>query len=468
MSHRTYKKFSRHHILEQKDTWEVARNAFEVSLELALLGSIEEATKLFTLFEDFRTECKSIWSPGLCFAWEATNAWPDCIPASDRAPEALRKLEVERILWKRETSATDNGLANLIKMATGDGKKDAWGHAVLRRDDLTAAAELAIHMNNAEKTREVIQIIAENFDQMWIDVAKSRKVWSYLKDGGLARAIGVDEGKLKDFEAEAYRTFEERIQNGPRRLLKDLSMKELVALCNNNTLRNAVWEDMEVDSGIPESILYKGATKDEIADLERRLGLELPDDYKEFLTVSNGMESVWNGFHGEPKLLNTDSVRMVDATEQQIAIEGASANLGFYLSMSVKVEWEPLRDVIQVNDGTEETKFVWLLPPEHTRRSAEIFYAALAQLPADEQGHITKMVRHYYGSRSDLSWIVCVWSPETLELANYSSWREYVEVMAGDAANEDIVDETDEDGRLLHSMEIIAYQLRRRGASRTS
>jgi hypothetical protein len=469
MSHRSYRKFSRHHILGQKDPWEVARNAFEISLELALLGSVEEATRLFTLFENFSAECKPIWSPGLYFAWEATDLWPDCVPASERTLEALRKLEIERILWKRETSATDAGLDSLIRVATGDGKKGAWGHAQLRRDDLTAAVDLAIHMNKAEKAGEIIQIIAENFDRMWIDLSKSRKVWSYLKDGILTRAIGIDVGRLRDFQNEAYSTFEERIKNGPRRLLKNLSMKELVDMCNDNTLRNAVWEEMEVDSGIPpETILHKGATREEVVALEQRLGLDLPEDYKEFLIVTNGLESVWNGFHGEPKLLGTDAVHKVDATEQQRAIREASVNVGFYMNMSVKVDWEPMTDVIQVNDGTEDSKFVWLLDPEHTKRTAARFFAAIAQLPAHELAHVREMLEHFHAGVEDgsqLDWVVCVWSPQTLELANYNSWREYLEVVAGEAANEDTVDEVDEDGRMLHSLEIIAYQLRRRSAS---
>jgi hypothetical protein len=321
-------------------------------------------------------------------------------------------------------------------------------------------------MNKMDKVGELIQIIADNFESVWIDLSKSRKVWQVLKDGSLARAIGIDAERLREFQVEVYGTFKERIEKGPRRLLKDLSMKDLVEMCNSNTLRNAVWEEMGVDPAIPpNTILHKGAALEEVTTLEQRLGLALPEDYKEFLMATNGMESPWNGFHGEPKLLGTNAVSKVDATGQQKAIREASVNIGFYSSMSVRVEWEPLRGIVQVNDGTEDTKFVWLLPPDYTKREATRFLEAVAQLSPQEQQHVRKMLEYFHAGvrpAEQLGWMVTVWCPSTLELANYNSWREYLEVIAGETANKDIMDEMDEDGRLMHSLEIFAYQLRRR------
>lgn len=465
MSHRTWRKFDRYQILRQKDPWEIARNGFEIALELALLGYIAEATELFVLLESFSSACRSTWSPGLYFAWEATGLWPDTVPAKERTPEALRELETERNLWKRDTNASDEGLDKLITTATNQCKKDAWGNTQLRLPDLTAAVDIASHLNKGEKVLEILQIFADNFYQTWIELPKSRQVWRYLREKSLARAIGVDEEKLLAFKDEVVNTFTERLEKGPRRIFKELPMDDLIKLCNENTIKNAVWEEMGIDPEESlESILHPGATREEIAALEKNLGHELPQDFKEYLSITNGMGSLWNGFSGEPRLLSTDEIRVVDATRQQKDWIEASVDIGIFMKLSVKPKWEDLDHAIIVNDGSEDSTFVWLIDPEFGQRAAVNFYTVLSNLPQNEQESVKKLVGYFYAGAeraSHVSWLILVWTPHTLELTAYNSWREYLEYLAGDTANGDILDEEDDKGRLVHSQDIFAYQLRR-------
>ncbi|KAF2743944.1 hypothetical protein M011DRAFT_461202 [Sporormia fimetaria CBS 119925] len=458
MSHRTWRKFSREHILKEKNPWEVARNAFEIALELALLGSVAEATKLFTVSESFSKECKSIWSPGLYFAWEATGLWPDSIPAEARQPEAMRQLEVERILWRRETHATESGLKELIAATLGDGRRQP------RDDELLAALDLSAFMNRREEATQVLQPLADNFDRNWTKISKSRQAWKYFKDGVVASAIGVNSKKLVAFQQEVLQTFTDRLSNGPLRKYRDVPMPDLLNLCNDNTLKNAVWEEMDVDPDEPPStILRKGATSDEIAALEQRLEHDLPDDYKEFLAVSNGMDSCWNGYTREPELLGTDGVHNFDATEQQKMMEEAAVDLGFYMSESLRMKWPRLTTVIKVNTGDEESTFVWFCLPEMIRQAAVEFFALIPSLPESERDHVTRMMGYYHaGTREadSVGWIVGVWAPQTFDFVVYNSWREYIEMLAEESAHEDTFDEVDTQGRPLHSVEIFAYQLR--------
>jgi hypothetical protein len=464
MSHYQGKKFSRHHILQQKDPWEVARNAFEIALELALLGYIEEATRIFDLFESFSSGCKSSWSPGLYFAWEATGLWPESIPPAEKTPEAVQKLEIERIVWKRDSNATVDGLEKLMATATTGGKKDKYGNMQFRLDDLTAAIDLAVHIDQQTKATELLQIVADNFHVTWQALSRSRQVWRQLKEKALICAIGVNEEKLVALKNEAFETFSERLQRGPQRPLKSLPMKDLVNMCNENTLKNAVWEEMDVDpEHPPNTVLHPGATADEIALLEKKLGYELPGDIKEYLSVTNGMESLWNGFHGEPRLLGTEEIRVVDATEQQNTWKSSAVNVGHFMNMSIKVEWEPFNNCILVNDATDDSKYVWLLEPGYVQRAAVTYYETILKLPLDEQAHIQKLRGYLYAeadSTTQAVWLIVVWDPETYGLHTYFSWREYLEVLAGDTANEDILDEEDEEGRLIHGHDIIAYSLR--------
>jgi cell wall assembly regulator SMI1 len=465
MSHRMGRKFDRHQILRQKDPWEVARNVFDIALELALLGYIDAATDLYNLFEGFSQGCKSSWSPGLYFAWEATGLWPESISVKDRAPEVIAKLETERTLWKRDTNATPEGLEKLIKTATGGGKMDEFGDAQLRSDDLTAAIDLALFMGDKEKALEILKTFADNFHATWVDLSKSRQVWQLLKDKTLARLIEVDEDKVEAFIKDVYATFEERLRRGALRVYLDTPVPELVKMCNDNTMENAVWEEMdEIDPDNPPTcILRPGASENQIVDLEKKLGHDLPSDFKEFLSLTNGMESYWNGFYGEPRFLGTNEIEIFNASEQQEIWNEASVDIAFITNMSVKVDWPTLDRVIAINAGSESSKFVWLIEPEVGQKIGGAWFAAFQQLPPEEQAHVQQMMGYFHAGKENagqVDWQVAVWDPSTLDLTSYHSWKEYLEKVAGDTANADILDEEDEEGRLMHSHDIIAYQLR--------
>jgi hypothetical protein len=458
------RKFDRHQILRERDPWEVARNVFDVALEFALLGYVDKATELYNLYVDFAEGCKTSWSPGLYFAWESTGLWPDSIPAEERTPEALSKMETERIVWKRSMDQTEAGVDKLIAAAMGAAMTATWGEQQVHGGDLTAAIDLALLLDKREKALDILQIFADNLNSTWTELSKSRQVWRYLKHYALARTIEVNEEKLETFSIEVYATFKERLDKGAARQFRDLPMRDLVNMFNENTLKNAVWEEMDVDpDDPPETILHDPATAEQIATLEEEIGQELPDDFKEFLQYSNGMESFWNGFFGEPRILGTDEIEVFDATEQQEIWDEANVEIAFVTSMSVKVDWPILDRVIKINNGSEETKFLWLMDPEYGQKFSASFFAAFTQLPPEEQAHVKKLLgyfQHGVDESVTLGWQTCVWCPATMDLQTYRSWREYLEHLAVDTMNKDILDEEDSQGRLIHSHDIFAYQLR--------
>jgi hypothetical protein len=463
-SPRMSRKFDKHHVLRQRDPWEVARNAFDIALELALLGYVAKATQLYTLFEGFAAGARTSWSPGLYFAWEATGLWPDSIPAKERTPDFLKALETERIVWKRETHLSEEGLEKLIAVAAGGRRADAWGERELRADDLTAAMDLALFMNRRDRALDILEMIASNWHLCWQELSKSRQAWRYLKHQALARTIEIDEAKLETFCEEVQATFAERLKKGPARIFKDTPMKELARICNNNTIKNAVWEEMDVDpDDPPETILHDGATEEQIAECERRIGHDLPSDLKELLRATNGLDSVWNGFSGEPPYLSTDEIHIIDGREQQEAWEEASVEIGFVTDMSIKPVYDRLESAIQIGRGDEHSKFVWLLTPEVSARMGQAFFATVQQLPNDERQRVMTMLGFFHAgveTTADVGWQLCVWCPRELSFNTYNSFREYFELLVGDSANEDIFDELDAQGRPLHSSEVFAYSLR--------
>lgn len=448
------RKFDKYRILQEKAPWEVARNAFEIALEFALLGHIDTATELYNLFHSAAPENKAIWSPGLIFAWDATRQWPESIPLQDQTAEVVSKLEIERIIWKRQTHASDEGIEKLIKSATPE--RDP-----IKPDHLTAALDLALFTNRTETATRILDIFAENLDLTWTSLARSRYAWNLLKDRALSRAIRVKAEKMSEFEVEVLSTFRNWMNNGPQRRFKDVSVTSLVQMCNQHTLRNAIWEEVDVDEP-PATILRPGATEDEILALESRLGHSLPRDYREFLAASNGLGPVWNGIDCEPIFLDTTSVHLFDASEEQKSWQKASVEVMFITDISKKIDWATLDRVIQINRGDASNRFVWLVEPEYSQKLVESFTKVFVTLPEDEQARIRKRIEVFIPpidaaeGFADVGWQLFIWEPGSLERTIVWSFREYLEDLAGNAMEGGL----EEESAVLRTQDVFAYTLR--------
>ncbi|KAH7128443.1 hypothetical protein B0J11DRAFT_271270 [Dendryphion nanum] len=448
------RKYDRVQILQEKAPWLVARTAFSIALEFALLGHIDIATEIYTLFDDVAPENKAAWCPGLYFAWEALGQWPESVPPQDRLPEALSKLETERMVWKRKTNANDAGIEKLVLAAMADEER-------IKADDLTVALDLAVSTGRKEKADKILRLFAEYFDQTWKSLSKSRNAWKLLKDKALAVAIGVKEEKISAFKAEVLATFQERRKNGAQRRLKDLSMVDLVKACNESTLKNAIWGEMDIEDP-PNTVLQPGATEEDIRALEERIGHNLPTDYKEFLAVSNGLGPVWNGLDAEPRFLGTGEVHLFDATEEQKAWHEASVEVMFITDLSKKIQWATLDRVIQINSGDASSRFVWLVEPEYSQKLVDSFNEVYSTLPEEEQLRIKKRLEVFTPpvdeakGFADVGWQLFVWEPNTLERTIIWSFREYLEFVTSNASNRDL----DEESRLFHTQDVFAYTLR--------
>lgn len=95
-----------------------------------------------------------------------------------------------------------------------------------------------------------------------------------------------------------------RIRKGMPKLSR-FSINELLESLNQNTIRHdidaediIVFQQLQMKTFMGNrSIFHQPATNREIQGLETKLGIELPDDYKDLLRISNGLEGVWNGFY---------------------------------------------------------------------------------------------------------------------------------------------------------------------------
>jgi hypothetical protein len=322
-----------------------------------------------------------------------------------------------------------------------------------------------LFLGKKDRAREVLKIIAENFHWMFKDVSKSRRAWELLKDKALAQELGLKDEKVLAFAEEVRKVFQQRMDDGPiRRPYEHKTIAELVKLCNDNTIKNACWEETEYDPDNPPiTILRDPATPEAITALEKRLDHGLPDDYKEFLSISNGLGPWWNGFFGEPEISSADAVQTMDATDEQNKWTELGVELLRIPNLPVCMNWPPFDSVIKINDGDSDTEYVWLIGPELVGKARQSLWVAYEEADEAVKRQIDEAIKSGYGSKTasdDVDWIVTTWNSRGLELYTYSSFREYLEYVTGETAKEDIMDEEDEEGRPLHSHYVFAYGLR--------
>jgi hypothetical protein len=88
-------------------------------------------------------------------------------------------------------------------------------------------------------------------------------------------------------------------------------MKDLVKVLEENTQWTIESEGARAELGLDVGLLAEkaleiiqepGLTAEEIAELEKRLDVQLPMDYKEFLSTSNGLGMTWSEILMDPPL----------------------------------------------------------------------------------------------------------------------------------------------------------------------
>ncbi|KAI4612450.1 hypothetical protein J4E80_007183 [Alternaria sp. BMP 0032] len=123
-------------------------------------------------------------------------------------------------------------------------------------------------------------------------------IWPVLASVKLGDTFGVRASDVDEYVKEGCALVEKRSTEGPARPYRSRTMAALVQMVDKNILTER--EDSGEDT-IP-TVLKEGATEAQIAALEKRLsspdehsfvalpGGKLPDDYKDFLRASNGID----------------------------------------------------------------------------------------------------------------------------------------------------------------------------------
>lgn len=256
-----------------------------LATELAVLGKIEAASELISLLlQSHDTEREFANVKPLEPAFEYTGLWPDILAHRPRSRELAPRDPPPPPPPKDESEyedlmSTERDPARCLAMAVAL-------CAEARTGDLDAVVR-------DERVRRALGMVGERFHACVAGVAGYGGLWPVLARGVLARQVGVDEGKLEGVAGEVVRTVRMRLEEGRRGSeYAGMTVRELLEELDANTKKYARESGKEISG----SCLRAPATEAAIRALEKKLDVPaLPEDYREFLLASNGLESVFDG-----------------------------------------------------------------------------------------------------------------------------------------------------------------------------
>ncbi|KAK8111976.1 uncharacterized protein PG998_008433 [Apiospora kogelbergensis] len=222
-------------------------------------------------------------------------------------------------------------------------------------------------------------------------------------------------------------------------------MRELLEIGENNTLRGAGvehWE--ETGDDVPETYFSQPATEEQISALETRLKIDLPQDYKEFLRITNGFGSgnglddgIYNGLFPDPELYTVEKVAWL--SEEWIGLPCEFFEIPRELEDPYKNEkgeritWStalPLFDrVIRV--GERDIDDLWLVPPKLVHEAKGTYLKMLENGDEMQKKILKNAIRDFAGSVEEFEKLEWCFVKNTVgsgpEMNVYSSFRAYLE-----------------------------------------
>lgn len=433
-------------ILKSHDALSACSKLSKVAMEFAVLGNLDTARDLVSLLNEYypcyhhhRTYLQPLW-----FAWDVTywptgekkrvtdsmEEWTWSNSKSWRDFHAYTFKENGKFLVTLEEDNDDRQKLQLIKQNLRKVKE------MQPADDgldlvLAKSLEVVLAANEADES-EVRDLLDDLFDEIAkrlhtryqsTYVASVRSVWPLLMKGALARAAGIEDAKEKKAGRLAVKTFKQRFQDGPRRsLLWSKSIAELLRTISDNTVASEgahnYWAKARMkETEWPTNLLKDGLPAEQITSLERRLGVSLPQDYKEFLSCSNGLASSWSGIIMDPPLFEASKVNWTTENDEYFTGLGADLiNLQGALDGEMKFEdegigngWPKVGQVVQI--GSEGIDNVWLLPPARVKRLRKA-YAEIMEIHDDARRSLQTAIKDFAGSLEEfenVEWCVLTW-----------------------------------------------------------
>jgi hypothetical protein len=288
--------------------------------------------------------------------------------------------------------------------------------------------------------QELLEMIAERLgerNQIKM-LTQSQRAWPILLDGGLMKASGLDKAAVDAFASQLEEAITERMQKGIQQP-PTLPMKNLLETIDQNTVTHPDSIDFynEMQEEVPSTILHSPASVSLIHDTEARLGTTLPEDYKEYLGISNGNEAAFGGILHEPPLSKCEDIRWIEEAEDYflettVDIPADMSRIASELYDDA-LDWPMLGSGIMI--ASSDVDNIFLCSPKTTKEVQDkvrsILDSSDKKVTKEIKNSVRRAVDDFAGSMNEfeeLGW--CCIEVKDSEMEAHSSFTAYLRSVA--------------------------------------
>ncbi|KAJ4355661.1 uncharacterized protein N0V89_003681 [Didymosphaeria variabile] len=324
---------------------------------------------------------------------------------------------------------------------------------IYRTAGLIIALDVYLRLDQHDKARDVLEKVCGRFhmEEQVEQLACSRAAWkSYLTapDRPLLDLLQTPAAKLRTAVTRAVLMTEQRLDTLPTRRYRNYDIGSLARTVSTNTFRNCPYDVLaafrppdnpRIGPGSEHGLLRPGCSPSEIKALEERLGVELPTDYKEFLSVTDGLGSMWDGQNVVDYL-----ARAQDVCWQDIEfLEGNALSLLRDDDPSPyppdRLDWPELPKKFRCiclhgEESKQDTNgSLFLLHREIIQPSKDYLFETYEKRSQSQRDQLDRVVQEMYGSLDvllNLEYALVSWTPWDFTFHPYNGIHDLLERMA--------------------------------------
>jgi hypothetical protein len=462
-------------LLSERRSHSLITTIFANALDLMLLNFTEDASRLLAELNEhngFQFEGNYELMRAMHFAWDG-RSWPEFVEHRNEtkppyiyervsgvggtSEEFLAKLEMDsREEWPQELKQkySDLEMSDLnIAVSALNAQDPTETERSYGSNFLACAVDIALELGEEDQAKDLIRNhVIPAFSRldtpteshrisgersMRQEVAQSRRFWRSPVSHVLSHEFEIDKEAVKRYVDEGISIIRTRLTEGPDHPLSGKPISELLQVMDENYVaaRKAnptAGEHMSIEgfdtANIPPSFQRAGAVKDEVQILEEKLERTLPEDYKEFLGISNG-------FYSQGPYDPTAIFYGIAGVESDDAISDCQVGVELlpycYTSLTLmnEFDWPELDKAFSIG-ATGDEGSAWVIPREHIEKGLAEFERVYDKAEERDKRVYEKAALDLYGGvdkMRELEWLIITWAHWSPDPEPYGGFRAYLE-----------------------------------------
>ncbi|KAF9774479.1 hypothetical protein IL306_007557 [Fusarium sp. DS 682] len=321
-----------------------------------------------------------------------------------------------------------------------------------RTAGLMIALDIYLRLGKEYEARELFEKICDRFhmEEQIEQLVCSRAAWKQIlaaPERPILDFLNIHAAKLRPAVSRALQVVGKRLQAGPRRRYAGQSIEKLVHIISENTYNNCPYDrlnvyrprnSLRVRPDNPSGLLRRECRVSAIRALEERLGVALPDDYKEFLGITNGLDSMWDGqnlvdYLASSREVNWQEIDFLKGNELPLLHDDEPLPW-----MNNTLDWptiEKPRCICLSGDINHKEKagHLFLVSKDLLQPSKDYFFKTYEERDESQRRELERLVEEIYGSMENfrnLEWGLVSRTAWDYTFYPYNGFRDFLEQMA--------------------------------------